>query len=45
MVLFAIFIIILFWFAGLAIDVGILYIAKSELQKVKGAGALEGARI
>ncbi|MEH7352854.1 Tad domain-containing protein [Neobacillus drentensis] len=45
MVLFTIFIITLFRFAGLAIDGGRLYIAKSELQKAVDAGALAGARI
>lgn len=43
MVLFALLIFVLIGFAGLAIDGGRLYIAKSELQKAVDAGALAGA--
>ncbi|WP_045518061.1 Tad domain-containing protein [Neobacillus niacini] len=43
MVLVAVFLVALIGFAGLAIDGGKLYLAKSELQKAVDAGALAGA--
>ncbi|MBS8266575.1 hypothetical protein DYI25_19310 [Mesobacillus boroniphilus] len=45
LVLVAIFMVVLIGFAGLAIDGGRLYIAKSQLQKAVDAGALAGADI
>lgn len=45
LVLVAIFMVVLIGFAGLAIDGGRLYIAKSELQKAVDAGALAGADV
>ncbi|MFZ7943938.1 TadE/TadG family type IV pilus assembly protein [Neobacillus sp. 19] len=44
MVMFAIFLVALIGFAGLAIDGGRLYISKSQLQKAVDAAALAGAQ-
>jgi hypothetical protein len=43
MVMVAVFLVVLIGFAGLAIDGGRLYLAKSQLQKAVDAGALAGA--